>query len=292
MDNVLVATDLRLLSLVEHLVLASQSLFELHLLLHLLLLVCKDRVLALTRASWIVVEILSFLACRSHHGAHEGVIGISHDHCIVVLNGRHIHGVGHGSWVASRYKLVGLLLIKHIGCLHKFVLFAGASSTAIIWWIVAWRKHWVWHTFVILVRIYVDRVAVGLRWHVIVRMIKYWTHNLGIIDTWVDGMLGISGLAWKISVPSASSVAVLVVQCRPPHAVVSLLRLVLRMQRLIEILFYLLLLGYGHVSEVVGTNPRLRRRGGILSASYRFLNVSSWDWFRFFSLLSILSLLL
>ena len=44
-----------------HMLLARQSLLELHLLLHLLLLVSKDRVLAVTLVSSIIDGILNFL---------------------------------------------------------------------------------------------------------------------------------------------------------------------------------------------------------------------------------------
>lgn len=191
-----------------HLMLAGKSLLELHLLLHLDLLVSQDWMFACaTLTSCTTSRLLDLLGLRSQSLSIKGIACVAEHHCIVVLDWWNIHWVGHGPWVASLYELVRLLVV-HSGHKH-FALILRSVPVEYLWRVLVRGNEWSRAALVVLIRIHVQRLSIGLRrrlvWRDVLILTHNWTYQLGVVDAWVVGVFGcVSRLAGQNIVIIAS----------------------------------------------------------------------------------------
>lgn len=139
---------------------------------------------------------------------------ISHVHHVwLLLDWRHVHWVGHCSWVAHVWNKITLFLLLLMHCCLRLdfgVDLFLAVSLVVYWWIIATLNHWVWHALVlVLVRIHVQRLSIWLRWHSTSMVF----HNAGRqnltaihIHALMLSMLGVSWLTWNIGLVLSSGV--------------------------------------------------------------------------------------
>jgi hypothetical protein len=160
MNNALLHASVCLVRLRIYL-LTGQGLLELHLLLHFLLFVCQNGVLA----GLVVVCNHHLLAFRKiwtcHRCPNQGAVGIAHNLTTsrVLFRWGHVHAIGAGSGVATDHELSVFVLVQDVGCIHHLCIEAG--SVVDLWRIVLGRNHRVWHAFLlILVRVYMHRLSI------------------------------------------------------------------------------------------------------------------------------------
>lgn len=167
--------------------------------------------------------------------------------------------------------------MKYISSLHQLVLLGRVIPMLKIRRVVIGSNYGARYALVVLVRVQVHRLAVGLRGLIVSELIwvQHRAHKFGVVRFALLSV--VSRLTWQIVVP-VGKVGAVGVYLRGSQAVVSLLRLVVRVGlalALAEVLLNLRLLRLSHVAELVVADSGLRNIGRVVGTAQSIKVVSS-----------------